>query len=96
MMLLRNRLKRMIADSSDKVLSIPHISEDGAEALADYLVAEDMVAVVRCKNCKRWTPDGGHGLDLDGSKQLYGKCVLTNMAIKENNFCSFGAERTGK
>lgn len=57
--------------------------------------AADVVEVVRCKNCKRWKPDGGYGLDLDGNKQLYGKCALTTMSYKENNFCSFGAKRDG-
>lgn len=45
---MRDRLKSLIAESSDKVLSIPYISEDGAEALADYLL-ENGVIVPPCK-----------------------------------------------
>ena len=35
---MRDRLKKLIEESSDKVLSIPYISEAGAESLADYLI----------------------------------------------------------
>lgn len=58
--------------------------------------AADVVAVVRCGECKRWKADGGYGLDLDGTKRLYGKCAITNMAIKENCFCNFGARKDGE
>ena len=75
------------------------------ETLMDYEVADmiedcidnaptaDVVAVVRCGECKRWKADGGYGLDLDGTKRLYGVCAITNMAYKENHFCNFGAKR---
>lgn len=45
---MRDRLKSLIAESSDKVLSIPYISEDGAKALADHLLAEGVI-VPPCK-----------------------------------------------
>lgn len=129
-----NTLKKIISESSDKVLSIPYISEAGAEALAEYLLANgviapsckagqtdyieretakemfkdtlvytyargildecpaaDVVAVVRCKDCRRWTPDGGYGLDADGNKKLYGKCSITGMSHRENSFCNYGS-----
>ena len=53
----------------------------------------DVVEVVRCRDCKRWKADGGYGIDLDGTKRLYGKCAITGMAIKENCFCCFGARK---
>ena len=40
---MRKNLKKLIAESSDKVLSIPYISEDGAEALADLLISEGVL-----------------------------------------------------
>ena len=43
-----NTLKKIISESSDKVLSIPYISEDGAEALADHLISKGVI-VTPCK-----------------------------------------------
>ena len=56
----------------------------------------DVVEVVRCKDCRRWTPDGGYGLDLDGTKRLYGECSLVKIAVKENHFCYFGSRSKNK
>lgn len=61
---------------------------EGTELKA--LSTADMVEVVRCKDCSRWTPDGGYGLDLDGTKRLYGECSITKMSCKENHFCRHG------
>lgn len=68
--------------------------EEYIEALADYLLSEGVVEVVRCKDCRRWTPDGGYGLDLDGNKKLYGECSLTKMPCREDHFCSYGAKES--
>lgn len=53
----------------------------------------DAVEVVRCKDCRRWTPDGSYGLDLDGTKRLYGECYITKYIYREDNFCCFGARK---
>ena len=58
-----------------------------------YKPQADVVEVVRCKDCVRWSPDGGYGLDLDGTKRLYGECVITNFSHKENHFCSYGVSK---
>lgn len=50
----------------------------------------NFVEVVRCKDCTRWTPDGGYGLDLDGNKRFYGECSITNLSCREDHFCCFG------
>lgn len=91
---MRDKLKKLITEASDKKLSVPYISEDGAEALADYLISKGVVVPVRCGDCKCWKADGGYGLDLDGTKRQYGVCAITNMAYKENHFCCFGAKRS--
>ena len=70
------------------------IDRDDAESAIMNIPAADVVEVVRCRDCKRWKADGGYGLDLDGTKRLYGVCAITNMAIKENSFCNFGAKRS--
>ena len=69
------------------------IDRDEAENAIVTIPAADVVDVVKCRDCKRWKADGGYGLDLDGTKREYGVCAITNMAIKENCFCSFGARK---
>lgn len=61
-----------------------------AKQIIDECPSADVVEVVRCKDCRRWTPDGGYGLDLDGNKKLYGECSITNMSHREDFFCSHG------
>lgn len=48
------------------------------------------VNAVRCGECRHWCTDGTYGLDLDGTKQQYGTCDITQRACKENHFCSYG------
>ena len=69
------------------------IDRDDAENAIINIPAADVVEVVRCRDCKRWKADGGIGIDLDGTKRLYGKCAITGMAIKENCFCCFGTRK---
>ena len=40
---MKERLTELIYGSSDKILSIPYISNDGAAALADYLLSEGVI-----------------------------------------------------
>lgn len=37
-MVNRDKLIKLISQADDRVLSVPYIGEDGAEALADYLL----------------------------------------------------------
>lgn len=75
----------------------PHINGETTmkcvQRAIEAIPVADVVAVVRCGECKRWKADGGCGIELDGTKRQYGKCAITNMAIKENCFCSFGAKK---
>ena len=61
-----------------------------ARGILDECPSAFIVSIVRCKNCRRWTPDGGVGIGLDGTKWQYGECSLTKMSVKENDFCSYG------
>ena len=45
---MHDKLKKLISEASDKELCVPYISEDGAAALADYLIAEGVI-VPPCK-----------------------------------------------
>ena len=55
---MRDRLKSLIAESSDKVLSIPYISEDGAEALADYLIFKGVIVTPCVAMVEQFIKDG--------------------------------------
>lgn len=50
----------------------------------------DVVEVVRCKDCRRWTPADDYGLDLNGNKLQYGECSLMQHTFREDNYCCFG------
>lgn len=69
------------------------VDRDDAENSISNIPAADVVEVVRCKDCRRWTPDGTRVLDLDGTARLYGECSLTKFFYKENQFCCFGVRK---
>ena len=83
---MHDKLKKLISEAGEKELSIPYISEDGAEALADYLIENDVVEVVRCKDCEYWESSYGFckrvGVDCFGNSSFY-----------KNSFCSCGKRR---
>lgn len=54
------------------------------------LMPEDMVAVVRCKDCKRCRGFGGATIEPDE----IGICKIDDLCVKPNDFCSYGERRT--
>ena len=73
----------------------PHENVDPLEAVADYLLDNDVVPVVRCKDCKYCTyswvaPDG---------KTEHGECYIENdddtiVGRWGCDFCSYGERIT--
>lgn len=63
--------------------------EEYVEAIAEKIGPK----VVTCKDCKRWTPNGRYGLDLDGTKKAYGECSITKTMNREDHYCSYGRWR---
>lgn len=55
---MRDRLKSLIVEGSDKVLSIPYISEDGAEALADFLIYKGVIVSPCVAMVEQFIKDG--------------------------------------
>lgn len=62
------------------------------EIIADYLLANDVVKVVRCKDCKHWDKQGFDPiLDVD-----FGDCKCGHLEDEfhnqtdETDFCSYG------
>ena len=65
----------------------PHELADPTEAVADYLMDNDVVPVVRCKDCKHY---GNYGRVWDCRN--YSGMHLPN----DNDFCSYGERREGE
>lgn len=53
------------------------------------LPTEDVVKVVRCKNCELFKPYS------DPLKGFYGECMVRESDIGENDFCSYGVRKEG-
>ena len=67
--------------------STPDTQVDAAIFIADHLIANDVVPVVRCGNC-RFTQDSPYAL-----------CVWCNKhhkTMKATDFCSYGERREGE
>ena len=54
---------------------------------------DDVVEVVRCKDCERWTPSKRYGTDHNDVKRYYGNCAVTNRSEREDHYCSYGTRR---
>ena len=53
--------------------------------IANHLIANDVVPVVRCKDCKRYSQSGLCNLYLNVSHEM-----------KPDDFCSYGERRGGE
>lgn len=71
-----------------RVPIFPHELADPTEVVADYLLDNDVVPVVRCKDCKKFVQMG----DTPMSRV----CIRTGglSMAKPNDFCSYGERRT--
>lgn len=72
-----------------KILRVPiypHELADPTEVVADYLLDNDVVPVVRCKDCDHRSDvlDCGNYLC---NRKMYGM-------VRPNDFCSYGERRT--
>lgn len=73
-----------------RILSVPiypHELADPTEAVADYLIDNDVLPVVRCKDCKHFDENNAcycHAADENG----------TPIFVREHDFCSYGERRS--
>ena len=63
----------------------PHENVDPLEAVADYLLDNDVVQVVRCKNCTSY--------NTKGCAKGFGWCVAWDQGRIDNNFCHCGERK---
>lgn len=69
------------------------------EHLADYLISNDVVEVVRCRDCKYWDKvknpkHAGKGICISPNKSIGGYCTRRGATL-ENDYCSLGARKDG-
>lgn len=70
-----------------KILNVPiypHENIDPLEAVADYLLDNDVVPVVRCKDCKHYLYD-----DFDGAYV----CMQLSKYVKPDFWCAHGERK---
>jgi hypothetical protein len=58
-----------------------------AERIADHLIANDVVPVVRCKDCKQWCRNSGI------AESPNGHCFTHDIEMNGFDFCSYGEKR---
>ena len=71
-----------------RVPIFPHELVDPTEAVADYLLDNDVVPVVRCKDCKQWQRNNGI------AESPNGHCFNHDIDTNGHDFCSYGERRT--
>jgi hypothetical protein len=70
-----------------QILSVPiypHEQVDPLEAVADYLIDNDVIPVVRCKDCSSWKK----------SSMDCGWCEAWEGMRYHNHFCNYGERRS--
>ena len=65
----------------------PHELADPTEVVADYLLDNDVVPVVRCKDCKYWS-DG-----VSGCTEHIKCCKIGFYMVGENGYCVYGERK---
>ena len=77
--------ERLIEILSRKVY--PREGIDPAVVVADYLLDNDIVPVVRCRECK-------YAKNAKVNKKGYRICPASHMEIVDDDYCSYGERET--
>ena len=81
-----------------RVPIFPHELVDPTEAVADYLLDNDVVPVVRCKDCKHWHEETGwcdqHSWFIEEDGEPCHPWESNNWKmLNEDDFCSYGERK---
>ena len=76
----------------------PHELADPTEVVADYLLDNNVVPVVRCKDCKHWHEETGwcyhHSHFIDGEGEACHPYESSQWKMLEpDDFCSYGERK---
>lgn len=76
-----------------KIVDVDHVYTNGTELVPIFRMrqwfehSEDMVEVVRCKDCTYW-------LNAEVNEKGFVICPASGMEITEDDFCSYGEKVT--
>jgi rRNA maturation endonuclease Nob1 len=88
---MREKLMQIIASKPERLRNL-NISILQLYKFADHLIANDVVPVVRCKDCKH-SYDGVANLMCGRCGQNINGIRLGGVSVKEEHFCSHGERR---
>ena len=87
---MREKLIELLMDAMP-----PNYSDVFASQIAEHLIANDVVPVVRCKDCVHYRHGTSCVCDLHSEvPDMYGEGFDMQMLL--NDFCSYGERRTEK
>ena len=81
---MREKLIKLLQCSPTDIMG-----NHGIGALADHLIANDVVPVVRCKDCKRF-------VDNKEAFVKYCNYACGMKTVSENDFCSYGERKNNE
>jgi hypothetical protein len=88
---MREKLIELLNQSFDKQYCRSGLLT--ATHTADFLIANDVVPVIRCMDCKHWKPgESMMGNSLDDMQRV-GRCEYVRFRRLENDFCSYGERK---
>lgn len=61
----------------------------------DIDLGDDVVVVVRCRECKHWKPTGSKAGKSFSDMEYIGGCEFTKYCRRESDFCSYGERKEG-
>lgn len=93
------KMRLIDADALERDLFDADWMLDNDEHMVDDILRKqptiDAVNVVRCKDCKFWTPSGVFGKYAIGGVYEYGRCLYLS-ETKECFYCTYGQKRISK
>lgn len=82
-------MEEFLSKKTVKELASSFDHESFLRLLEEY-PSENVVRVVRCRECARWKPDGSYQNTEDGWVKMCGSCEITHHYFPEDHFCSDG------
>lgn len=63
------------------------------EAIREKMERKDEKAIIHCRACRHWTPNGRVSDNGDGLKR-WGRCPIRRFVVHEDDFCGEGDDGT--
>ena len=86
---MKNNIREMLIDLLEQADGQVNNDIPSLEMIADYLIANGVVPVVRCKDCKHYKK-----INYDDISQ--NTCEITTKRQQPYDYCSYGERRDNK